>query len=630
MDIPTLPENITERIDHFINVLFLEDADWDALVTEMVSLVQAHEPLKALMFHMFEAFDCFDMQKFKKDVPLSCENLLAILAMKHASPAPLNVAAGQAMGSKNIRGRPAFLKILNQAHVFKEAVVSFRMLHECPKCHASVTESTQFCKSCGTAMSQGTSSAISSTTVCSKCHLMMDASDAFCQRCGKPSVINDDVHPNDAFPSHPQCTQCQKIIAEGAAFCGACGTGRLPGIAVGSPASAESMLAQLEQKKAIAVLKEDYSMAQALKEQIAQLKAAPGTTAPSPPAEALLAQLKQQKAMAVSNEDYITAQAVQAELARLKAVPGSPAQGANRVPMSIAMAAKHALSSSAVTSDPSGANAWPRRLQSAGADLGSDTKLPKKGTPAPYPRYAYDEYSKQVIDLDNPNYNPDQPDGYTPNPRLTQWKPSQRLHDMERKRLSSYQEILSYLLDAIQREEVCSWPAQGVGKETPWCDLKSLHKAMKCVESLIYYSFLKDKQIHPEVIKEHMGMGSSPIDSQTLSELVKMGAAKMKVQDSLESQSKRREDPRAHDRGGHKDDKQNQWRGEGKQRQWRDKKDKSKIECYLCHKMGHMSFECPKKGPKEPASAALRERMQQLEKAAEKASAKPGQEGGVH
>ena len=42
MAIPKLSEDITERIGQFINEFFVDDdADWDALVTEAVSLIQA-------------------------------------------------------------------------------------------------------------------------------------------------------------------------------------------------------------------------------------------------------------------------------------------------------------------------------------------------------------------------------------------------------------------------------------------------------------------------------------------------------------------------------------------------------------------------------------------------------------
>ena len=271
--LPKLPEDITERIEKFINVLFLDDADWNALVTEMVSLVNAHEPAKELMFKMVEAFDTFDIDKFRLDVPLTCENLLAIMAMKYADPSSLLEAGGQLHGGKSIRGRPALVKLINQAHSFKEDVVAVRALFKCPQCQHSITESTKFCKACGHTLHglQQGSDPIAASNPCPKCKHEMLASDSFCEECGHQSPIINDQQPKDA-ESHPNvCTKCQQALVRGAAFCSSCGTANASSSGRGHEGSS---LAKLIQQKDIAVANEEYLHAHALQAEITRLQAA--------------------------------------------------------------------------------------------------------------------------------------------------------------------------------------------------------------------------------------------------------------------------------------------------------------------------------------------------------------------
>ena len=271
LDIPKLPDNIIERIDQLINVLFSEDDDWDALVMEMVSLISTHEVLKELMFEMFKALECFDMPKLKKDVPLACENLLAILAMKFVSPSPLLEAAGQAVGAKSIRGRPALVKLLNRAYKFKEEIVSVRSLLKCPKCQGVITASTKFCRGCGHNMHelQSSHSDPNATVECSKCQFQMLKADAYCDQCGQANVINDAKGKKVTA----LCHHCQHLLGEGAAFCSACGA-CCNAEEASVNAEQVAMIAPLEKQKALAVALEDYAAAMSLKEKIAKLKLA--------------------------------------------------------------------------------------------------------------------------------------------------------------------------------------------------------------------------------------------------------------------------------------------------------------------------------------------------------------------
>ena len=391
---------------------------------------------------------------------------------------------------------------------------------------------------------------------------------------------------------------------------------------------AHLLLAQLEERKQVAIQQEDYSTAQVLKEQIMNYRQQRGPT--SAPIHNVLPQLEQQKAEAVNNEQYDIAHEVQQNINQVKSsmqcgsAHVAPMHGAytqptvaNKIMETEATLATLKLQAQKEAARPTGS--W---APEAGI------RLPPQGTTLSdpdYPQYVWDERLRQIVDVHNPQLAFTHPDHFCPNPKLNHWKPSLELHEMERRRVAQLQEVQGFMYQAIKEKESVTWPKHGVHKDTPWGELTPFQRALALVEQSLTWSALKQKSVSNEVARDYMGLTTFPIEAATIKEMAKLGAAQQKASESLAKQAAGRHRPSGEGKQGHHEERPKPWRG----KEWKEfKQQKSDVECFYCHQKGHMQFQCPKKSPKDKAVVeAAKKRIAQLEHAAGEAT---DGSGGVH
>ena len=198
-----LTESEVTQINHVVDDILTQDADWQELISKYTELVNKSAPNKEILKQMME----FLTLQMPDSVEDACEMVLAAIAIGKATPQQLIDAACQKLQKPKLRARASFISILQAADAFGSRFGHDPTGHPnmCTHCQAKLHEGAACCDQCGTKVR-----APSHNPMCGHCKKPNPQDAVFCMFCAT----------RIAPPAN--CPACAASLATNAKWCPKC------------------------------------------------------------------------------------------------------------------------------------------------------------------------------------------------------------------------------------------------------------------------------------------------------------------------------------------------------------------------------------------------------------------------